>query len=234
MNRPLADLMQTEEFVRRHIGPDDAEIAHMLEVVGVDSLGELLDAGAADFVIAVDEGVDLRDVGLMDRLYVGPAELEVTQIGKECHTRCAIFHRVGDCVMPREGIFVEVLSGGRLKAGDFARFGFGFCKYFVDGGKKYGHAAGLGIPVTLHWEFYFTPEWSAFGEVGPNLYIHPAVFHGDGWIFSGEHWFHGAVGGRYFIDRSLTLTLRSSTATETRPDSPDLMLFRMNRTFDFS
>lgn len=43
---------------------------------------------------------------------------EVTQIGKECHSRCAIFHQVGDCVMPREGIFVRILSGGTVKPGD--------------------------------------------------------------------------------------------------------------------
>lgn len=44
--------------------------------------------------------------------------LEVTQIGKECHTRCAVYHRAGDCVMPREGIFARVLAGGRLRTGD--------------------------------------------------------------------------------------------------------------------
>ncbi len=44
--------------------------------------------------------------------------LRVTQIGKECHSRCNIFYQVGDCVMPREGIFAEVLQGGEVKAGD--------------------------------------------------------------------------------------------------------------------
>jgi len=42
----------------------------------------------------------------------------VTQIGKECHTRCAIFQAVGDCVMPREGIFTEVLTDGEISVGD--------------------------------------------------------------------------------------------------------------------
>ena len=46
---------------------------------------------------------------------------QVTQIGKECHARCAIFHQVGDCVMPREGIFVRVLKGGEIKPGDAIR-----------------------------------------------------------------------------------------------------------------
>jgi MOSC domain-containing protein YiiM len=44
--------------------------------------------------------------------------MKVTQIGKECHTRCAIFRQVGNCVMPTEGIFTEVISGGDVKAGD--------------------------------------------------------------------------------------------------------------------
>jgi molybdenum cofactor synthesis domain-containing protein len=52
------------------------------------------------------------------RLRLGPALVEVTQIGKECHAHCAIYHQVGDCVMPREGIFVRVLEGGEVKAGD--------------------------------------------------------------------------------------------------------------------
>jgi MOSC domain-containing protein YiiM len=44
--------------------------------------------------------------------------MEVTQIGKECHTRCAIFYQAGDCVMPKEGIFAKVITGGTIKPGD--------------------------------------------------------------------------------------------------------------------
>jgi len=44
--------------------------------------------------------------------------MQVTQIGKECHTKCAVYHRAGDCVMPREGIFTIVLAGGRIAAGE--------------------------------------------------------------------------------------------------------------------
>lgn len=47
--------------------------------------------------------------------------LEITQIGKECHSRCAIFYTVGDCVMPREGIFAKVIDGGSIKVGDEIR-----------------------------------------------------------------------------------------------------------------
>jgi len=45
-------------------------------------------------------------------------EVEVSQIGKVCHTRCEIYNQAGDCVMPKEGIFVEVLKGGKVKKGD--------------------------------------------------------------------------------------------------------------------
>jgi MOSC domain-containing protein YiiM len=63
-------------------------------------------------------GVDLREVAPGDRIEVGEALLEVTRIGKECHSHCAVFKRLGDCVMPREGVFTRVLRGGVIKAGD--------------------------------------------------------------------------------------------------------------------
>jgi MOSC domain-containing protein YiiM len=49
---------------------------------------------------------------------IGKVEAEVSQIGKECHTRCAIYYLAGDCVMPKEGIFVKVLKGGKIREGD--------------------------------------------------------------------------------------------------------------------
>lgn len=49
---------------------------------------------------------------------MGEAVLELTQIGKECHTHCAIYHSVGDCIMPREGVFARVLKGGIIRVGD--------------------------------------------------------------------------------------------------------------------
>ena len=63
-------------------------------------------------------GVDLPSLPVGTRLTVGETLLEVTQIGKECHTRCAIYHQAGDCVMPKEGIFARVLRGGTVRPGD--------------------------------------------------------------------------------------------------------------------
>ncbi|MFA6028611.1 MAG: MOSC domain-containing protein [Elusimicrobiota bacterium] len=65
------------------------------------------------------EGIDLPSLPVGSLLRVGPdAVLEITQIGKECRQRCAIYEQAGDCVMPREGIFARVRTGGRVRPGD--------------------------------------------------------------------------------------------------------------------
>jgi MOSC domain-containing protein YiiM len=62
---------------------------------------------------------DLGKVTVGTRLKVGEsALLEVTQIGKECHTRCAIYNKVGECIMPEQGVFAKVIKGGLVKSGD--------------------------------------------------------------------------------------------------------------------
>ena len=63
-------------------------------------------------------GIVIYELPIGARLSVGETLLEVTQIGKVCHDHCAIYYAAGDCVMPREGIFVRVLKGGLLRAGD--------------------------------------------------------------------------------------------------------------------
>ncbi|MBF8293912.1 MAG: hypothetical protein HW389_457 [Bacteroidetes bacterium] len=64
------------------------------------------------------EGIDVPNLMVGDHLRIGNVELEVTQIGKECHTKCAIFFRAGDCVMPREGVFARVICPGTMRIGD--------------------------------------------------------------------------------------------------------------------
>ena len=67
-------------------------------------------------------GIDLRRVAPLDRLHLNEVELEVTQIGKACHgDECAIFREVGECLMPKEGIFCRVLTGGPIRPGDAGR-----------------------------------------------------------------------------------------------------------------
>jgi len=65
------------------------------------------------------EGIDLISLPVGTRITVGEEiEVEVSQIGKVCHNRCAIYYQAGDCVMPKEGIFAKVLRGGTVKKGD--------------------------------------------------------------------------------------------------------------------
>ena len=80
------------------------------------ALGLNVDSG--DFAENITTaGLDLVSLPIGTRLEIGEALVEVTQIGKECHTRCAIFYQAGDCVMPKEGIFVKVLKGGMVSPG---------------------------------------------------------------------------------------------------------------------
>lgn len=64
------------------------------------------------------EGLDFKNLPVGTKLFCGDVILKMTQIGKECHTHCQIYQRVGDCIMPREGVFAEVLQGGTIKPGD--------------------------------------------------------------------------------------------------------------------
>ena len=66
----------------------------------------------------VVEGFDLKALPIGTRFKSGEVELELTQIGKECHSHCAIYHKMGDCIMPREGVFCKVLAGGTIAPGD--------------------------------------------------------------------------------------------------------------------
>lgn len=79
--------------------------------------GAAVDFGAFGENIIV-EGFDLRSLPVGTRFRIGDALLELTQIGKECHSHCAIYHQVGDCIMPREGVFTVVLEGGEVRPGD--------------------------------------------------------------------------------------------------------------------
>lgn len=68
-------------------------------------------------------GLDLRRVGPLDRFRISEAELEVTQIGKECHAEgCAIYREVGACLMPQDGLFARVIHGGSIRRGDIVDF----------------------------------------------------------------------------------------------------------------
>ncbi|TYP54238.1 MOSC domain-containing protein [Thermosediminibacter litoriperuensis] len=92
----------------------------LLAVESIDKMRRKgLSVGHGDFAENITtEGVDLCSLPVGTRLRINDVVLEVTQIGKECHERCAIYHQAGDCIMPKEGIFARVLRGGVVSAGD--------------------------------------------------------------------------------------------------------------------
>jgi MOSC domain-containing protein YiiM len=77
--------------------------------------GRGIEIGCGDFAENITtRGIDLASLPIGARLSIGPAILEITQIGKECHTGCAISRTTGDCVMPRKGVCARVISGGEI------------------------------------------------------------------------------------------------------------------------
>ncbi len=95
-----------------------------VSLLAVESINKMVEMGAkvspGSFAENITtEGIKLLKLPVESKLKVGEdVELEITQIGKECHSRCEIFEQVGDCVMPREGIFAKVTKGGLIKVGD--------------------------------------------------------------------------------------------------------------------
>ncbi len=79
--------------------------------------GAVVESGAFGENLVVD-GIDFRSLPVGTRFHCNDVVLELTQIGKECHTHCQIYKTMGDCIMPREGVFARVLHGGEIKVGD--------------------------------------------------------------------------------------------------------------------
>ena len=95
-----------------------------ISLLAIESIEKMqamgLKVGPGDFAENITtQGIDLPVLPIGTKMTIGrDVEVEVSQIGKVCHTRCAIYHQAGDCVMPKEGIFVKVLKGGTIKTGD--------------------------------------------------------------------------------------------------------------------
>jgi len=98
--------------------PRQVSLLAMESIVKMVHLG--LHVGPGDFAENITtQGLDLLQLPVGTKFRIGESSLlEVTQIGKICHTRCAIYFQAGDCVMPKEGIFARVLQGGKIKVGD--------------------------------------------------------------------------------------------------------------------
>jgi len=93
----------------------------LLAIESISKMQQLgFDIGPGDFAENItSEGIDLVSLPVGTQVHTGKGViLEITQIGKECHSGCAIFRQIGKCVMPKEGVFAKVVNGGLVKAGD--------------------------------------------------------------------------------------------------------------------
>jgi len=93
----------------------------LLAIESIDKMRRLgFTIGPGDFAENLtSEGIDLVSLPIGTRLSIGKEiVLEITQIGKECHTGCAIYRQIGKCIMPKEGVFAQVIHGGLVRAGD--------------------------------------------------------------------------------------------------------------------
>ena len=95
-----------------------------VSLLGIESIDKMIAKGAkvtpGNFAENITtEGIDLCSLRIGTTLKLGSGvELEITQLGKDCHSRCEIFEQIGDCIMPREGIFARVLKSGSVSVGD--------------------------------------------------------------------------------------------------------------------
>jgi molybdenum cofactor synthesis domain-containing protein len=104
-----------------HAGPWHRQVSLLasedVQDMRAKGLPDLKDGDFAENIVL--SGMNLSDLGLGSRIRIGKdAEISITQIGKVCHARCAIFYQAGDCIMPRLGLFARVLKGGTIETGD--------------------------------------------------------------------------------------------------------------------
>ncbi len=101
-----------------HAGPWHRQISLLSseQIAAFDGAGRPMKPGEFAENITTS-GIDLRQIAVLDRITIGDVLIEITQIGKECHSGCAIFQEVGACIMPKEGLFGRVLRGGEIRAG---------------------------------------------------------------------------------------------------------------------
>ena len=102
----------------------DSNTHRQVSLLAVESIDKIRGLGfnvaPGDFAENLTtEGIDLLSIPVGARIRIGEGViLELTQIGKECHTGCAIYQQIGKCIMPKEGVFTKVVKGGLVKAGD--------------------------------------------------------------------------------------------------------------------
>lgn len=122
--KPVNDAVLIADFGIKGDAHASGEWHRQVSLLALESIQKMqdkgLDVGPGDFAENITtEGIALPSLPIGTRMLIGDGiEGEVTQIGKVCHNRCAIYHQAGDCVMPKEGIFIKVIKGGRISKGD--------------------------------------------------------------------------------------------------------------------
>ncbi len=122
--KPVEEVILRTEYGIEGDAHASSEWHRQVSILAQESIKKMQDLGlkvkAGDFAENITtEGIDVVNLPLGTRLKIGQeVEVEISQIGKECHTRCAIYYQAGDCVMPREGIFAKIIKGGVIKPGD--------------------------------------------------------------------------------------------------------------------
>ncbi len=103
-----------------HAGPWHRQVSFLASESIESARKRGLDVTFGDFAENIaTSGIEWLKVPIGTRFQLGESALvEITQIGKECHNKCAIYYMAGDCIMPREGIFARVLKGGKIRCGD--------------------------------------------------------------------------------------------------------------------
>ncbi len=122
--KPVDEIVLNENYGIEGDAHASSEWHRQVSLLAMESIETMrkkgLDVHPGDFAENITtEGIDLVSLPVGTVMSIGAEVVgEVTQIGKECHNRCAIYYQAGDCVMPKEGIFIRVLKGGIVKAGD--------------------------------------------------------------------------------------------------------------------
>ncbi len=122
--KPVDEILLKVEYGIEGDAHASSEWHRQVSLLALESINKMrgkgLKVSPGDFAENITtEGIDLVSLPVGTKMRIGGEVIgEVSQIGKECHTRCAIYYQAGDCVMPKEGIFIRVLRGGKVKAGD--------------------------------------------------------------------------------------------------------------------
>jgi MOSC domain-containing protein YiiM len=122
--KPVKEAILKTDFGMEGDAHASSKWHRQVSLLALESIKKMQDKGLkvnpGDFAENITtEGIDLLKLPVGTKIIIGSnIEVEVSQIGKVCHTRCEIYNQAGDCVMPKEGIFVKVLKGGTVREGD--------------------------------------------------------------------------------------------------------------------